>query len=274
MESRDESPILKSNHKTLFKNNSTNNFGSTFLYNLKYLRNDLMKKTITPKKDNINNIRFKSAKKKLLFLPDEQLFFSQIKNKQVRNFYETILKNSCRVKELKTKHLKNIFRIKNSNNVLLKSNQKEAENIFDLHNNNNKEKKSRTSNNLPFIQFSQNNNNNNYSINNIQDNNSNSIDIEIKRSVDNTKKNTKATIPSLFLKKSREKNKIRNSSYKIKINPISSNYKNNMNSRNKFFRENLNILENKGIKSVDFKSSKKNNNNGKIDDYKISNFIS
>lgn len=110
------------NNKILFKNNSSNNFRTTFLYNLECSKSEKMKK-ITTHNNNTKYNKLKLRNKKLFILPDEQKFFSQIKNQKVRNIYSIILKISCKEKEPKAKHLKNIFRLNNSINFLIKSNQ-------------------------------------------------------------------------------------------------------------------------------------------------------
>ena len=155
MDISDEIQKIKSNGKpTLLRSMSSNNFGTTFSYDFNSIKREKIKSSKYQNKTAQKNNRLKSGKTNLI-LPDEQIFFSQIKDEKVRNFYESILKHSCREKEPKTKYLKNIFRIKNKRPFLLNLNVKnEIEKVVYSRNNNNK--KSRTSNNLPFIQLSQN----------------------------------------------------------------------------------------------------------------------
>lgn len=240
MDSTEDIPLAKSKKRnTLIKSISTNGFGTLFSYNLDILRKQI-KSARTRNKTPKNELKLT----KKLILPDEQLFFSEIKNKKVRNIYEAILRNSCKEKEPKTKHLKNIFRIKKTKNFLLKPNINSQIN--------NKDKKSRTSNNLPFVQLSHNLNNINSFINHSNINS----DFENKNLININK----AKIPSLFLKKSNENNNNTNSninqSYKKKILPISfDNNKNKVKKRkiNNFFNELIfsEIKRNKKQRTVD-----------------------
>ena len=212
MDSTEDIPLAKSKKRnTLIKSISTNGFGTLFSYNLDILRKQI-KSARTRNKTPKNELKLT----KKLILPDEQLFFSEIKNKKVRNIYETILRNSCKEKEPKLKHLKNIFRLKNTKTNLLKPKMKnEIDIIINLQSN--KEKKSRTSNNLPFIKLSQNQNLNN--VNSFYNSNING-DIDSKTIINYNNK-----IPSLFLKKDK-KNTNLNQSNNINILPISFDYKN------------------------------------------------
>ena len=265
MESTSEIPLFKY-YKRELNNKSPNKLGKTFSNSFKLLEKEENIRVITPIKGFITNNRIKSGKKQL-YLPEEQNIFIKIKNKEVRNFYETILKNSCREKELKTKNLKNIFRIKNTKNLIIKPIVKK-----ELQSNSSQTiKKSRTSNNLPFIQISQN-------VNNICpiNNNGFTIDIENKNNnMDNNKINDNIInkIPSLFLKKTiREKNKIKNKNHSIEKSPIVLFLKN----RSKSFKNDLIYSDNKIKKSVDLKKNKSRNNYDKIIgklNYKISKLI-
>lgn len=255
-------------YKRELNNKSRNNFGKTFSNSFKLLEKEENIRPYAPNKRFIKNNEIKSDKKQL-YLPEEQNIFIKIKNKEVRNFYETILKNSCREKELKTKNLKNIFRIKNTKNLIIKPNGKK-----ELHNNSSQKiKKSRTSSNLPFIQISQNVNN----INNIYpiNNNGFTIDIENINNIDNNNKNNDNIvykIPSLFLKKRNEKNIIKNQSSSIDKSPIALFLKNS----NKSFKNELIYSDKKDKKSVDLKKNRTNNNFDKIIgklNYKISKLI-
>lgn len=264
MDSTDEIPSFNY-YKREFKNKSPNNFRKTFSNSFKLLEKEENIRINSPNKRFISNNRIKSGKKQL-YLPEEQNIFVKIKNKEVRNFYETILKNSCREKEPKTKNLKNIFRLKNTKNFIIKpivkkvSHSNSSQNI----------KKSRTSNSLPFIQVSQ-NVNNIYPINN----NGFTFDIENKNNMDNNKNNDNVVykIPSLFLKNAGQKHKIKNLSHSIEKTPIALFLKN----KNKNIKNELIFSDNKNQKSVDLKKNKTRNNYdiiiGKLN-YKISKLIS
>ena len=110
-----ESPyidLFESNEKNrLLKSLSSNNFGSTYIYNLMNLKRINIKTARTPNK-SYQNFNFKISSRNKNGLSQEYLYFSNVKNKKVRNIYETILKNSCREKEPRMIHLKNLFRIK------------------------------------------------------------------------------------------------------------------------------------------------------------------
>lgn len=209
-------PSIKS-EKTLLKSNSSNGFGTTYLYNIDYLKREHFRRAMSAKKMYNKDYRLKSVKKKL-FIVDEQFFFSQIKNKDVRNFYESVIKNACREKEPKTKHLKNIFRLKKSRNFLLKPNVKnEIESMINTPKSK-KERKSRTSNNLPFIHLPKNINNIDLINNNVNVNNDIENNKKIYIHINND--SIKYKIPSIFLKKAKEKSKIKNESFKISLSPL------------------------------------------------------
>ena len=248
MNSAEETHLVKSNKRnSLLKSNSTNSFGTIFIYNLDIIKSKRIHPR-TPNKTPKNDLKIK----KNLFLPEEQKFFCDIKNKKVRNFYETILRNSCKEKEPKLKHLKNIFRLKNTKINLLKPKMKnEIDIIINLQSN--KEKKSRTSNNLPFIQLSQNQNLNN--VNSFYNSNING-DIDSKTIINYNNK-----IPSLFLKKDK-KNTNLNQSNNVNILPISFDYKNKKIIKRKSisFLDELISYDKKGKKkqnSVEYKKIRK-----------------
>jgi hypothetical protein len=213
-----ESPyidLFESNEKNqLLKSLSSSNFGSTYIYNLMNLKRINIKTARTPNK-SYQNFNFKISSRNKNGLSQEYLYFSNVKNKKVRNIYETILKNSCREKEPRMIHLKNLFRVKKKNYFIKYNDDKN--NIGIIIANDNNKKKSRTSNNLPFINKSSSQkifklNNNNNSINNSEMLN----DIENKNTYKNTKK-----ISSLFFKNSLESNKNKNKRYKLLDRPHS-----------------------------------------------------
>jgi hypothetical protein len=147
---------------------------------------------------------------------DTPQFFGQIKDKNVRNFYETILKSCCREKEPKERHLKNIFRMNKNknqrNSFVLKS--KEKDKINNSINNSkieNTEKKFRTSSSLPYIVLPQN-------ISTISTNNDNEKT--------NVKNSNNKKMQSLF-SKAANNNDLNNHKNKIKLRPISRSAKKN-----------------------------------------------
>ena len=111
---------MNNNKKLRFsKSRSSNNFGSTFTF---FPHNNLVREAITSRPRAQSSIKYslmksKSQKKNMVLSGmDTPLFLGQIKNKKVRNFYETILKSCCKEKEPKERHLKNIFRINKNKN--------------------------------------------------------------------------------------------------------------------------------------------------------------
>ena len=204
----DEIQSLTSNKRfKLIKSNSSNNYGSSlssFSYNNNIRREIISARPRFKSPLKIGFTRAKSPKNNMI-LSNEPTFLNQIKNKNVRNFYETVLKNCCREKEPKQRCLKNIFKINNNHrdSFLLKSKDKKKINRNKILRCESTEKKSRTSNNLPFIILSQNTNLSNFnSINN-----------------DNEKTNIK--IHSILYKAAKNLS-IKKQNNKIKFFPIST----------------------------------------------------
>ena len=248
-----ESPyidLFETNEKNcLLKSMSSSNFGSTYTYNLMNLKSHYIKSARTPNK-SYQNFNFKISSRNNIRLSQEYLYFSNVKNKKIRNIYETILKNSCREKEPKMVHLKNLFRIKKKN-YFIKYND-EKNNIGNIIANDNNKKKSRTSHNLPFINKSSSqkmfkmNNNNNNSINNSEIVN----DSENKNNHSNKKK------VSLFFKNSLENDKNPNKRYKLLQRPNIFKDNKNLKIINSKFKDYLNFLDkdfDKGYNSFDLK---------------------
>ena len=232
-----ESPyidLFESNEKyRLLKSMSSSNFGSAYIYSIINLKRNNIKRAKTPNK-TIQFFNPKRSSKNNIASSQEYLYFSDIKNKKVRNIYETILKNSCREKEPRTVHLKNLFRTKKKK-ILFKYNNDDKINIGNIISNDNIEKKSRTSNNLPFINKSSSQkvfklNNHNNSINNSEIMN----DIENKNNHRNTKK-----VFSLFFKNSLEINKNQNKRYKLLDRSHSIKDNRNLKLRKSKFRDYL-----------------------------------
>lgn len=170
MKSFEISPFKPFKGFSLIRSMSSKNFGTIFSYSIYNLRKNKIKSANTPNK-TFQRYSLMKSNKKDINLSNDSVYFTNIKNLKVRNFYETILKNSCREKEPKTILLKNAFKQNNKRSFLYKS-KKDVNNIFIR--NELTEKKSRTTNNLPFIQYShnlnlknKNNYNNNCSNNNI-----------------------------------------------------------------------------------------------------------
>ena len=220
MEINDEFPQMKYKQRFKFvKSRSVNNFGlSVTSFSNKNLRKeDITSKTrVKPFKKN-GLIKSKSQKKDMILSDmDNRLFFSHIKNKNVRNFYETVLKSCCKEKEPKERFLKNLFRMNNKKHTLVlksKDKDKDKDKINNSKNNliNEKtEKKSRTSNSLPYIILSQNNNNNSSAINN-----------DNKKTIFNKSNNKKTQ--SLFYKDANKNDFNKNN--KIIFSPISKSVK-------------------------------------------------
>ena len=217
MDLLDEITPLKSNNRfMLLKSNSTNNYGSSlssFFYNK--IRRETISARPRAKSSIKNGMKKSKTQKKNMVLSDTPLFFSEIKNKNVRNFYETVLRNCCKEKEPKERLLKNLFRINNNKKypLLLKTKNKKKFNKSKSLISENIEKKSKTSNNLPFILISQNNNNTSHITN---------INNDIEKT--NFKITNNIKIQSLLLKdaKDHETNKQSN---KLKFYPISKNMK-------------------------------------------------
>jgi hypothetical protein len=226
--------LLESNEKyKLLKSMSSSNFSSNYIYNITNLKRGNKKSTKTPSKTSQYFIS-KSSKINNIGLSQENIYFNNIKNKKVRKMYETILKNSCREKEPRTVHLKNLFRTKKKK-ILFKYNNDDKINIGNIISNDNIEKKSRTSNNLPFINKSSSQkvfklNNHNNSINNSEIMN----DIENKNNHRNTKK-----VFSLFFKNSLEINKNQNKRYKLLDRSHSIKDNRNLKLRKSKFRDYL-----------------------------------
>ena len=257
MDISDEIQRIKSNGKpTLLRSMSSNNFGTTFSYDFNSIKREKIKSSKYQNKTAQKNNRLKSGKTNLI-LPDEQIFFSQIKDEKVRNFYESILKHSCREKEPKTKYLKNIFRIKNKRPFLLNLNVKnEIEKVVYSRNNNNK--KSRTSNNLPFIQLSQNIKS---PINYINKNEHSKIlnDIENINNISNNLYNKNKKY-SIFLKKNNgnKEIKIKENINNILPKSFSVNKKNIKDENNNSIKNKLILLNNESNKIYKLLNPKKN----------------
>jgi len=233
----------------LLKSMSSSNFGSTYAYNLINRKINNIKSAKTPNK-YYHNFNLKSSSKNGIGLSQEFIYFSNVKNKKVRNIYETILKNSCREKEPRMIHLKNLFRAKKKKSFYIKNDDKNnLENINFIANGNIK-KKSRTSNNLPFIIKSSslkilklNNSNTNY-INNseIMHDNENKINHSNKKKT------------SLFFKNSLGTNKNPNKRYNSLKRPHSIKENKNVVVRNSKIRDYLNFFDkdfDKGYNSID-----------------------
>ena len=175
----DEISPLKSNKRfILVRNNSSKSIGST-LSSFSYNKREIMSSRYRPKTPvKGGTLRFK--KKEDLILSDRPVYFSNIKNKIVRNFYENVLRSCCKVKEPKERLLKNIFRANNKPTYVLKSKDKNKNNNNNINNLKGEkiETKFRTLNNFPFIPFIRNSGVN--SINNSIINNDNEKTNNIK----------------------------------------------------------------------------------------------
>ena len=210
----DEISPLKSNKRfILVRNNSSNNFGST-LSSFSYNKREILNSKYRPKTPvRSGMLRFK---KKDMVLSDTPAYFSHIKNKNVRNFYENVLKSCCKEKEPKERFLKNIFRINNKPTYVLRSKDKNNNNINNLKNEK-IGKKFRTTSSLPFIPFIQNrgaNSINNSIINNSIINNDNEKTNNIK----------KIKVQSLFSKNAKKNNEFIKQNNIINIYPLSKKY--------------------------------------------------
>ena len=213
----DEIQSLTSNKRfKLIKSNSSNNYGSSlssFSYNNNIRREIISARPRFKSPLKIGFTRAKSPKNNMI-LSNEPTFLNQIKNKNVRNFYETVLKNCCREKEPKQRCLKNIFKINNNNrdSFLLKSKDKKKINRNKSLRCESTEKKSRTSNNLPFIILSQ-----NYNLSNF-----NSINNDNEKT--NIKISNKIKIQSILYKAAKNSS-MKKQNNKIKFFPKSTNKK-------------------------------------------------
>ena len=247
-----ESPyidLFESNEKNrLLKSLSSSNFGSTYIYNLMNLKRINIKTARTPNK-SYQNFNFKISSRNKNGLSQEYLYFSNVKNKKVRNIYETILKNSCREKEPRMIHLKNLFRVKKKNYFIKYNDDKN--NIGIIIANDNNKKKSRTSNNLPFI-----NKSSSQKIIKLNNSNNHSINDEIVNDIENKNNHSNKQKVSLLFKNSFENNKNPNKRYKLIQKPHSIKDNKNIKIRNSKFKDYLNVFDkdfDKGYNSIDLK---------------------
>ena len=233
----DEISPLKSNKRfILIRNNSSNNFGST-LSSFSYNKREIMSSRYRPKTPvRSGTLRFK--KKEDMILSDRTLYFSHIKNKDVRNFYENILRSCCKEKEPKERFLKNIFRTNNKPTYVLKSKDKIKNNNINNLKGEKNEHKFRTLSNLPFMPFIQNSGVN--SINNSIINNN--------KEKTNNIKNSKVQL--LFPKKAKKNNEYLKKNNIINIYPLSKSIKKyNLLVKNNIFK-NLLIHSDKDKENV------------------------